>query len=237
MSHLGSTNFDNLQCVWGALIGGQPVPTALYGEVSFVAANGDELWVTYDGAIVPIDQTRIAFRGTMTFIGGAGRLRGRHRRGTLFRRVLLSVYRTRVHRPRRPDFVGRVLEALSEAPAKNEATSVGARGARPGQGARNAHAGCHVHLTEQRGHGGTHRRPHWSPSVIAGAWTRVACVGARQQLGGPRPADRNSAAAKRSARASSASRPGSRFETDRDVDVTAARPGASDIHADRCPSR
>jgi hypothetical protein len=77
VSHLGLTSFDNLQCVWGVSFGGPPIPTGLYGEVRFVAANDDELWLTYDGEVVPLDQTHLAFRnGTMTFYGGTGRFAG-----------------------------------------------------------------------------------------------------------------------------------------------------------------
>jgi hypothetical protein len=81
VSHLGFTSFDNLQCVWGVVVGGPngpvAIPTGLYGEVRFESANGDELWTTYDGDVVALDATHLAFRnGTMTFYGGTGRFAG-----------------------------------------------------------------------------------------------------------------------------------------------------------------
>jgi hypothetical protein len=72
VSHLGLTTFDNLQCIWVDSTGQQ----GLYGEVDFVAANGDALAVSYDGVVIPTGPTTIEFDGAMTFIGGTGRFAG-----------------------------------------------------------------------------------------------------------------------------------------------------------------
>ena len=80
-SHFGRTTVNAVQQLvfqldasgQPVLVGGQPVVIQLRNCSTLTAANGDELVHTTIGDVMPAGPARVAFSGSMTFVGGTGR--------------------------------------------------------------------------------------------------------------------------------------------------------------------
>ena len=88
-SHLGAVTLLAIDCP--LLIAGL-APTFSNGEMTFTAANGDELRATYSGSLTPVAGTASLFTlsGPFTIVGGTGRFVNATGSGMLQGSILLG---------------------------------------------------------------------------------------------------------------------------------------------------